>query len=177
VKIVDGFVEVALTLAERVELAEDRVLAGHPSEQSSELAQIRRVLARLRRHVAANRGLLAALLPRIGRLCTEDQRQELHETIERLDAAREDMELITERARLLQEEIASRLGEATNKNLYVLSIVTTALLPITLITGVFGMNVGGLPFLESKHGFYWVLFGMLLTVGVTLLLLRRARPG
>ena len=48
-----------------------------------------------------------------------------------------------ERSRLLQEELRSRLGEATNRNLYLLSVVTTALLPITLITGVFGMNVGG----------------------------------
>ena len=93
--------------------------------------------------------------------------------IERLDAVGQDMELSTERARLLQEEIASRLGEATNKNLHLLSIVTTALLPITLITGIFGMNVGGLPFLESKNGFTWVMFGMFITVVVTLTLLRR----
>ena len=78
-----------------------------------------------------------------------------------------------ERSRLLQEEITSRLGEATNRNLYLLSIVTTALLPITLITGVFGMNVGGLPFLESKHGFFWVMFIMTVTLVTTMLFLRK----
>ncbi len=174
-RLVDGFVEVAAALAERVEHAEDRILAGHASEQSSELGHIRRVLVRLRRHVVANRGVVQPLSLRIAALCNEDQRQQLHQVVERLDAAAQDMDLITERARLLQEEIALRLGEATNRNLYVLSIVTTALLPITLITGVFGMNVGGLPFAQSSHGFSWVMLGMTLTVVTTLLLLRRRR--
>jgi zinc transporter len=79
------------------------------------------------------------------------------------------------RARLLQEEIAGRLGEATNRNLFVLSIVTTTLLPITLITGIFGMNVGGLPFVASGSGFWWVLAIMGLAVAVTLIVLRRRR--
>jgi Mg2+ and Co2+ transporter CorA len=63
----------------------------------------------------------------------------------------------------------------TIRNLYLLSIVTTALLPITFITGVFGMNVGGLPFLESKHGFFWVMFIMTITLVATMLLLRKKR--
>ena len=65
--------------------------------------------------------------------------------------------------------------EATNRNLYLLSIVTVAFAPITLITGVFGMNVGGLPFSASHGGFWLVLLLMALTAVSTLALLRRAR--
>lgn len=54
-----------------------------------------------------------------------------------------------------------------------LSIATTTLLPITLITGIFGMNVRGLPFAESPHGFYVVMLGIAATVLVALSLLRR----
>ncbi|MFC5415422.1 CorA family divalent cation transporter [Dongia soli] len=52
-----------------------------------------------------------------------------------------------------------------------LSIVTTIFLPITLITGVFGMNVGGLPGLQNVEGFWWVMLGMALTAICSLILL------
>jgi zinc transporter len=72
--------------------------------------------------------------------------------------------------------IAGRLGEATNKNPYLLSIVTTTLLPITLITGIFGMNVGGLPWFDDPRGFaHWmVIIGG--AVAIALALIWRARP-
>jgi zinc transporter len=171
-EIVEGFVALAADLSERVENLQDRILAGHASEQSGALAQIRHVVARFRRHVLANRTMLQPLVRRIA-ATADAQREQLHAVLEQLEATAQDMDLIMERSRLLQEEITSRLGEATNRNLYLLSIVTTALLPITLITGVFGMNVGGLPFLESKHGFFWVMFIMTVTLVTTMQLLRK----
>jgi len=172
-EIVEGFVALAADLSERVENLQDRILAGHASEQSGELAQIRHVVARFRRHVLANRTMLKPLLRRMAASADDAQREQLHAVLEQFEATAQDMDLTMERSRLLQEEITSRLGEATNRNLYLLSIVTTALLPITLITGVFGMNVGGLPFLESKHGFFWVMFIMTITLVSTMLFLRK----
>jgi zinc transporter len=71
--------------------------------------------------------------------------------------------------------IAGRLGEATNRNLFFLSIMTATLLPVTLITGIFGMNVGGLPWLNDPGGFAWVTGIMISAVIAVLLLLRRRR--
>lgn len=87
----------------------------------------------------------------------------------------QDLEATQERARLLQEEISNSLGEATNRNLYVLSIVTAIFMPVTLITGIFGMNVGGLPWLTDGDGFAWVMVVMALTAGITLLTLHWQR--
>jgi zinc transporter len=175
-EIVEGFVALAADLGERVENLQDRILAGHATEHSGDLAQVRHVVARFRRHVLANRTLLQPLSRRIAAAVADDrQREQLRAPLEQLEATAQDMDLIMERSRLLQEEIASRLGEATNRNLYLLSVVTTALLPITLITGVFGMNVGGLPFLVSKHGFFWVMFIMTVTLITTMLFLRKKR--
>jgi zinc transporter len=54
----------------------------------------------------------------------------------------------------------------------VLSIVTTTLLPITLITGIFGMNVGGLPFVRHQAGFWWVMGIMAAAVALVIRVLR-----
>jgi zinc transporter len=77
--------------------------------------------------------------------------------------------------RLLQEEVSNLLAEATNRNLYVLSIVTTALLPATLITGALGMNVGGLPWTDDLHGFGWAGFSLFVSILLSLALLRGTR--
>jgi zinc transporter len=164
---------VSAKLSDTVEDAEDEILAGRVQERGGELGRVRRLLARLRRQVNANRSALLPLATRLQGLVNMEQRQRLREAVEHLDAVGQDLELVTERARLLQEEIAGRLGEATNRNLYVLSIVTTALLPITLITGVFGMNVGGLPFEHTGHGFWLVLGVMAATLAATHILLKR----
>ena len=54
----------------------------------------------------------------------------------------------------------ARLSEETNRNLYLLSMVTVIFLPMTLITGVFGMNVAGLPGLSNPGAFWWVMLAM-----------------
>lgn len=74
-----------------------------------------------------------------------------------------------ERAKLLQEELASRLAESTGRNLYVLSILTAVLLPMTLITGIFGMNVAGLPGVHEPAAFWHVMLLVVASGVVTLL--------
>jgi zinc transporter len=55
------------------------------------------------------------------------------------------------------------------------SLLTAIFLPITLITGIFGMNVGGLPGVDRDTGFAWVIGLMILTVVTSLVLLHWRR--
>jgi len=73
---------------------------------------------------------------------------------------------------MLEGEIAGRLAEATNRNLYVLSIITTLFLPMTLVTGIFGMNVAGLPGTQDPGAFWWVVLGMTASAAGLLAVLR-----
>ncbi len=165
--------KVAVELGEQIDEAEDHILEGNFAGQGKTLGNLRRLVAKLRRLVSANRAALGSLPPVLPGLYDAQVGAELRSAIERLDAVGQDLELVQERARLLQEEIASNMNEATNRNLFVLSIATTTLLPITLITGIFGMNVRGLPFAEHPHGFYVVMLGILATIALALWLLRR----
>jgi zinc transporter len=98
----------------------------------------------------------------------EADRHALESSVEQLAFAIEEIAEIYERAKLLQEELASRLAENTGRNLYVLSILTAVLLPMTLVTGVYGMNVVHLP---GATSFPLVLLLILASGGVTLALL------
>jgi zinc transporter len=106
--------------------------------------------------------------------CEKDT-QDLRRAIEHLNAVFLDLEAIQDRARLLQDEIAARIANATNRNLYVVSLLTAVFLPITLISGIFGMNVGGLPWETQSTGFIWVIGVMLLTIMISLGLLHWRR--
>jgi zinc transporter len=155
--------------------AEDAILAGHSRDQGTELRRVRWLLARLRREARANRLALTRIPNHLPVACGTERQQSLAAAVDRFAGVAQDLELVEDRARLMQEEIAGRLGEATNRTLYLLSIVTTALLPITLITGIFGMNVGGLPWLEDPRGFSHLMVIIGVTVAIALGLISRSR--
>jgi zinc transporter len=173
--IAESFGGVVGRLSDEVDDAEDLILAGRLHEQGTTLGRIRRLLARLRRHVGANRSALASMLSHLPAWCDAENRHRLRQAVDHMEVVTQDIELVQERTRLLQEEIAGRLTEATNRNLFLLSILTATFLPVTMITGVFGMNVGGLPWLNDPSGFWWVCGAMIAGVVTALLLLRRWR--
>jgi zinc transporter len=169
----EAFAEVARSLSDRVDDLEDEVVSGRGHERRVTLAQLRRLLVRFRRHVNSDRGALNKLrgFGDGGALEIASLRQ----TLEQLDGVAQDIELVHERVRVLQEEVSSLLAEATNRNLYVLSIVTTVLLPATVVTGVWGMNVGGLPWSNEPHGFAFACLSLFGSVLLSIALLRRTR--
>jgi zinc transporter len=88
--------------------------------------------------------------------------------IDELSFLIDDVTELYERAKLLQEELASRVAEDTGRSLYVLAILSAVFLPMTLITGIFGMNVAGLPGLHGSGAFWWVLLLIVVAGTVTL---------
>jgi zinc transporter len=78
--------------------------------------------------------------------------QDLRESTEEFSVVLSDVAGLIERVRLLQEEITSRLEEQNNRTLFTLTLVTVLVMPINIVAGFFGMNVGGIPLAENKHG-------------------------
>jgi zinc transporter len=92
---------------------------------------------------------------------------------QRLDALDHDIVEFRDRARLLQEEISAATAAQSNRALNILTIITTVILPPTLVTGVFGMNTKGLPFTENPDGFLWALALMLASAIAVYVLMKR----
>jgi len=68
---------------------------------------------------------------------------------------------LRERAQVMQDEPTNRLSEQMNRNMYLLTIVASIFLPLGFITGLLGVNVGGIPGTEDPQGFL-MLCGLLL---------------
>jgi len=173
--VTDTLGDLMLDLSDTLQTLEDAMLDGTTDGSSEELGRIRRIAARLRRHMVPQQHALLGLASRLPQWVEEPDATRLHNAIARLSALGHDLDLVQERARLLQDQASARLMESTNRNLYILSIIAALALPPTLISGIFGMNLGGLPGLQNPLGFWFGLCFMVLTVAATLIILKRLK--
>jgi zinc transporter len=141
---------------------------------SDVLGQTRRRLIRVRRQALPLRAVLIHMLNERPYWFDGDAVADCQRVAARMDGLADDLDSLQERARALQDELEAREVEKTNKRLTVLSIVSALLLPPTFITGIFGMNVTGLPFQETAYGL-WVACGLMAaSMAGMLVVLRRA---
>ena len=95
----------------------------------------------------------------------ENDVHELRQSTEEFSVVLSDMASLQERIKLLQEEIAAHVNEQNNRSLFVLTIVTVLALPINIITGLMGMNVGGIPWAQNEAGF-WIIIAIIASITV-----------
>jgi len=141
----------------RVDPMEDRLLVKRVSVSRSELGSLRRLLVRFQRLLAPEPAAFFRLLNRPPGWITEEELQNLQQAADRFSTAISDTTALVERVKQLQEELAALVNEQTNRTLFVLTIVTVLALPINLIAGLFGMNVGGIPLAQHPYGFFLVV--------------------
>jgi zinc transporter len=155
---------------------EDSVVTGYRAEVRSELAKIRRQAIALRRYLAPQREALSRLLSEnLSWLGTPDKHR-LREVTDRLIRHVEDLDAIRERAAVIQDELGNRLAEQMNRNMYVLSIVATVMLPLGFLTGLLGINVDGMPGAQDAPlAFALVCAGLAVLVAVEVWILRRLK--
>lgn len=169
-RIADRMGDVVAELDDNVGALEDSVLTADSQELRSQLAHLRRTSISLRRYIAPQRDVLARLIiDRIGWLA-DDARSHLREVVERTARFVDDIDSARERAAVTQEELNNRLSEQMNKAMYLLSIVAAIFLPLGLLTGLLGINVGGIPGAEYKWAFV-VVTAILLLIGIGLIFL------
>lgn len=142
-----------------VDRIEDQLLSLRLSDNRAELSAMRRVLVRLQRLLALEPGSLLRLLNRPPEWLREQDMRQLRASTEEFTLVISDLTTLGERIKLLQEEIAAKLNEQSSRTLFTLTMVTVLALPINIIAGFFGMNVGGVPLADDPHGF-WVLVAL-----------------
>lgn len=155
----DVLVKVVRDATNQVDAIEDNLLAGRLDHKRADLGALRRVLVRLQRLLAPEPAALFRLLQRPPSWVAELDSQELRQSTEEFSVVLSDMAALRERIKLLQEEIAARVNEGNNRSLFVLTIVTVLALPINIMAGLFGMNVGGIPLAQDPRGF-WIVVGI-----------------
>jgi zinc transporter len=145
----------------RMSPLEEQLLAKRVFVSRSELGPLRRMLVRLQRLLAPEPAAFFRLLSRPPAWIPEEELQNLQQAAEKFSTAISDTAALVERVKQLQEELAAFVNEQTNRTLFVLTLVTVLALPINLVAGLFGMNVGGIPLNQHPYGFFLVVSPLL----------------
>jgi zinc transporter len=149
----DVLVEIVRQTTAHVDAIEDNLLANRISSSRSELSALRRSLVRLQRLLAPEPAALFRLLNRPPVWLSAEDLGDLRRAAEEFSTAVVDAGALSERLKLLQEELLALVNEHSNRTLFVLTVVTVLALPINLVAALFGMNVGGIPLQQHPRGF------------------------
>lgn len=169
----DRMTTVMEQLEDQLDDYEDRIADPDDTVDRHVLIETRRRLIGLRRFLGPQATALERVHEFDEAILTRAHRRTLNEPINRVIRFVEDLDAAKARAQLLQEELDSQAATLANQRMYVLTLIAGIFLPLTLISGMLGMNVGGVPLSDSPWGF-WIVTGALAALGfVAYLVIRR----
>jgi len=170
----DVLMDIVREATTEVDGIEDHLMETRSSSgERSALGVIRRRLVRLQRLLAPEPAALFRLLNRPPAWLRDSDIAELRRSAEELSTAVADSSAVIERIRILQDELSANLDEATNRTLYILTILTAIVAPFEFISQLFGMSVGGVPFRDNPYGFLIVFLVIVAVIGLGAALVRR----
>ncbi|MEJ2454587.1 MAG: zinc transporter ZntB [Candidatus Thiodiazotropha sp.] len=166
--VIESLEDAALALEER--------LTDHESGSlRSEISDTRRIVIHLRRYLAPQRDALKRLQALELDWLSSDARSRLNEIADQTQRYLEGLDAIRDQTQVAQEELTQKLTEQTERRMYVLAIITSVFLPLGFLTGLLGINVGGMPGIDNPIAFWVVCLLALVVGGISLWLLRLMR--
>lgn len=165
-RLTDRIEPVVGALEDRVDALEDDPALLSATDEGGEavLSPIRRRAIILRRYMLPQRDALSTLEQEGLDWITPREHTRLREACDRVTRLCEELEALRERAQILQDSINHRRSDAMNRQMLVLSVVAAVFLPLGLLTGLLGINVGGIPMAEDPAGF-WIVTGLIIVIG------------
>lgn len=162
---------VSMDLEEETDSLEERMI-DHPGGLGKTLAPLRMQVIKLRRFVSPQREALAQLVATRTDVIDKNSRSLLRETANRAARTVEELDATRDRLAAIQEHVDAHNAAAFGKNSYILSLVAAIFLPLGFLTGLFGVNVSGMPGMESPYAFT-ILSVMSVLIAVVLYLVFR----
>jgi len=167
--------DVIIKLEDELGALEEQVETEPPSSLRSKLAELRQDCVALRRYLSPQREALANLQYDAPDWLRDSERMGLRETTDRTMRYLEDLDAARDRAIVVLDELANKMAERMNQTMYALSIVAAIFLPLSFLTGLLGINVGGMPGVNSNLAFWVTCAAMAALLVVEVIILRRLK--
>jgi zinc transporter len=159
-------------LGDNLDSIEEGLMLNKKHDVRSKLAHLRRNLINFRRLIWPQRDVLNTLEIEDLSFFSPRDRVRLREASARSARLGDELQALSERAVLVHEQILDTRAEQMNKTMLLLTAVTVILLPLTVISGMLGMNVAGIPYADHPQAF-WIVAGVLALIGTGLFFLMR----
>lgn len=163
-RMIDRMDDVIDQLQDRTDYLEENIIDMKNQEFRTEILNVRRETIILKRYLAPQKEALIKLSNEKISWIDEYKKVEIRETNDQLIRHIEELDTIRDKVILIQEELANSLSEEMNKKMYMLSIISAIFLPLTFLTGLLGINVGGIPGASNDKAFYIFTIILLLVI-------------
>ena len=162
-KVVDRYFTVLEGLGEAIELIEDKMIVRSHQHHLHTLHALRREILHLRRSLWPLRDMINIVQRDEINILSTDTQLYLHDVYDHTIHLIESLESLRELIGTLQETHMSSQANNLNHQMRLLTVITTMFMPLTLISGIYGMNFKNMPELEWDYGYFMVL-GMMVAI-------------
>jgi zinc transporter len=155
--------------------SEEQILDNPDIALRKAIIDIRMRAIMLRRYIAPQRDAIAQLKMTDLKWLDEENKRHLQESYNSLTRYVEDLDAIRERAQIVKDELTNILADKLNKNMYVLSVIAAIFLPLGFLTGLLGINIGGIPGAENPNAFWFFCAGMSVIVTIQIFIFKKLK--
>lgn len=148
---------------EHIDLLEDMDIEEEYEKILPRITTIRRNSLALKRHMSPQHEALDWISRNAPPWFEDHDRREIAESIDRLRRYLDDIDISKESAIVLQDELRARSLASSEHATYRLTIVAGIFLPLGFLTGLMGINVGGMPGVENGDAF-WIVVAICLFI-------------
>jgi len=168
--IVDHYFSILELMGEKIETFEEQILSSPGESTLSAIHDMKRELLMLRKSVWPLRELLGAMQRTDSTMIKQGTRIYLRDVYDHTVQILDIIESFRDAVSGILDIYLSSLNNKMNATMKVLTIITTIFIPLSFITGVYGMNVKHFPELEWRW-FYPIGFWGIIVVLVFVMLL------
>ena len=149
---------VVADLGDSLDDCEEQLSADRIFDLRRNVSAVRVRAIGFRRFLQPQRAALEKLAALPGDWLEEDDRLHLAAAADRAARMAEELESIRERSSVMHDTLSDLRAEQLDSRSLAISIVAMIFLPLTFITGFYGMNVKGLPGVDNPHAAEWITF-------------------
>lgn len=147
-------------LGDMLNSIEDEMMSNRDEHSRDKLTRLRRSVINVRRLLWPQRDVLNTLEIEDLSFLTARDRAHLKEASARSARLGDELQVLAERAALIHEQVLDTRAERLNKTILVLTAATVVAMPMTVVSGLLGMNVAGIPFSQNPEAFWFVVVGL-----------------
>ena len=152
-KLTERFDAVLSELDDATDTVEEKLLMGVDVSLRQEIVAIRKKAIVYRRYLSPQREAISQLRMADFTWLSDLDKRSLQESYNHVSRYVEELDAIRERAQIVKDELANMIGDRLNKNTYVLSVIAAIFLPLGFLTGLLGINIGGIPGSDQPAAF------------------------
>jgi len=172
--LIDEYLPISDQVADSIDELDQRIFARFDPTVSEAIFTLKRRVAWLRRRVGPQRGIINTLTNRPHELIQPNTQIYLRDVHDHIFRISDNLETFHDLLQGALEAYMTQVTHRTNEATKLLSIVATIILPLNVLTGLYGTNFVHLPGSEGPISF-WVFCGVLALVAVGATLLFRFR--